>query len=92
MSSMPIQGDNTTISLPCLNKEYRLRQTGERIRNSFESRELDVLRWIPGKLNIADALTKRNVALYKVLNEVATTGKLLVDVDRGYELDSETWV
>jgi len=73
-------------------KEYRLRQTVERIRNSFESKELDVLRWIPGNINIADALTKRNIAMHRLLNKVAVDGSLCIDVDNGYELDSETWV
>ena len=72
-------------------KEYRLRQTVERIRNSFDSGELDVLRWIPGKINIADALTKRNIVLYRMLNKIATTGKLSIDVHHGYELHSRTW-
>ena len=44
--------------------EYRLRQTVQRLRNSFEARQLNILRWIPGTENIADALTKRNITLY----------------------------
>eukprot|EP00737_Agarophyton_chilense_P002296 gb/GEZJ01002606.1/.p2 GENE.gb/GEZJ01002606.1/~~gb/GEZJ01002606.1/.p2 ORF type:complete len:228 (+),score=26.32 gb/GEZJ01002606.1/:1554-2237(+) len=39
-------------------KDYRLRQTVQRIRDSFESRELDTLKWVQGKAYIADALTK----------------------------------
>lgn len=72
-------------------KEYRLRQTVERIRNSFESQELDTLRWIPGKCNIADALTKRSVNLYKLLNRMCVEGLFLVDLDTGHALDSATW-
>lgn len=55
-------------------KEYRLRQTVERLRNSFESQELDTLRWIPGTSNIADALTKRSMNLYKLLNRMCVEG------------------
>lgn len=81
-----------TITTLHAGKEYRLRQTVERIRNSFESKDLDILRWIPGTANIADALTKRNIKMHRSLNLVATTGHLNIDLESGYELDSETWV
>lgn len=71
--------------------EYRLRQTVQRIRNSFEASELDILRWIPGTENIADALTKRNMKLYRKLNEMCAKGYLNVELSRGYTVDSETW-
>lgn len=71
--------------------EYRLRQTVQRIRNSFESGELDVLRWIPGTENVADALTKRNLQLYKKLNKMCAEGRLTVDLSRGYTVDGDTW-
>lgn len=71
--------------------EYRLRQTVQRIRNSFQSQELDVMRWIPGTGNIADALTKRDKALYKKVNELCADGLLNVKLNSGYEVDSETW-
>jgi len=71
--------------------EYRLKQTVQRIRNSFESEELNVLRWIPGVENVADALTKRNIILYRKLNELANEGYLKVDLNTGYALDSRTW-
>jgi len=73
-------------------KEYRLRQTVERIRNSFESKDLDVLRWIHGNINIADALTKRDLRMHRLLNRVMTTSILCIDLASGHELDSETWV
>ena len=72
-------------------KEYRLRQTVERLRNSFESGDLNILRWIPGTMNIADALTKRNIQLYKMLNNVCASGKLNIEIDQGYSLASKTW-
>lgn len=70
--------------------EYRLRQTVPRIRNSFESGELNVLRWIPGTENVADVLTKRNLKLYKKLNDICAGGKLVVNLKLGYEVDADT--
>lgn len=49
------------------------------------------MRWIPGTLNIADALTKRNLATYELLNRTLAEGNLAVDVNSGYELYSATW-
>jgi hypothetical protein len=60
-------------------REYRLRQTVQRIRDSFESRQLDVLRWVRGILNVADALTKRNVESWRRLNRLLADG--LFDID-----------
>lgn len=71
--------------------EYRLRHTVQRIRNSFESGELDVLRWIPGTENVADALTKRNIKLYRKLNDMCAGGRLNVNLKLGYTVDSDTW-
>lgn len=53
--------------------DYRLRPTVARMRDSFESGEISVMQWIPGRLNLADALTKRNVEMYRELNQVMTT-------------------
>lgn len=72
-------------------RDFRLRQTVERIRNSFESCDLDTLRWIPGHLNIADALTKRNLQLFEKLNKICTSGELDIDFDVGKEHDSIKW-
>lgn len=72
-------------------KEYRLRQTVQRIRDSFESKELNMLRWIQGNVNIADALTKRNPALHKLLNRVAATRNLELPEHLPFYLDSKTW-
>ena len=71
--------------------EYRLRMTVQRIRNSFESGELDVLRWIPGTSNIADALTKRNLELYRIVNDMFTTGRFMVDYSFSLAQDSKLW-
>lgn len=71
--------------------EYRLRPTVQRMRNSFESNELECMRWIPGKLNVADALTKRSAALIITLNEICSSGYLDLDIDVGYSVDSALW-
>lgn len=57
-------------------KEYRLRQTVQRIRDSFKSEELDILRWIQGFANIADALTKHNPKSNRLIAHVFFTGML----------------
>lgn len=72
-------------------KDYRLRPTVQRLRNSFESHELNSMRWIPRDINPADALTKRNPKTYKILNELLSDGVLNVDIESGYALDSESW-
>lgn len=72
-------------------RDYRLRQTVQRIRDSFEAKEFDVLRWIKGSTNIADALTKRNVVLYRLLNDIFSDGCLHVNLDQGFQLSSQEW-
>lgn len=57
-------------------RDYRLRPTVQRMRNSFDSKELDSMRWIPGTSNPADALTKRNPNTSAMLNEIASSGVL----------------
>lgn len=44
-------------------KDYRLGQTVQRIRDSFESHELGTIHSIPGTENVSDASTKRNLTL-----------------------------
>lgn len=73
-------------------REYRLRRTVSRIRHSFESRELDVVRWLPGKLNMADALTKRNVVQWINLNRLLSTGLWETDMNAGKAHDGSVWV
>lgn len=72
-------------------RDYRLRQTVQRIRDSFESRELDTLRWIKGSANIADALTKRNPVLYRLLNDIFIDSRLYVNLAEGVQLSSVFW-
>lgn len=72
-------------------REYRLRQTVQQIRDSFESRELNEIRWIQSHANIADALTKHNPEMHRLLNRVATSGTLVLPNHLSQELDSTTW-
>lgn len=48
--------------------ECRPRQTVERIRDSFKFGELDCIRWVQGKENISDALTKPNPQMHRLFN------------------------
>lgn len=72
-------------------REYRLRQTVQRIRDSFESEELDALKWIQGFANIADALTKHNQNSYKLMSHVINTGTLDLPRHESYSLNSSEW-
>ena len=63
----------------------------QRIRDSFEARDFDVLSWIKGSLNIADALTKRNIVLYKLLNDICIDGRLHIDLKQGCNVKSSEW-
>lgn len=71
--------------------DYRLRKTVARMRDSFESQELNVLRWIPGTENYADALTKRSLRINDRLSEMLRTGVWELDFSRGAKLDSAEW-
>ena len=72
--------------------DYRMRQTVQRIRDFFQSKELSRLRWIPGKVNIADALTKRNPVMHRLLNRIANDGYLEFPPHDIKEVSSETWI
>jgi hypothetical protein len=61
-------------------KEYRLRRTVARIRESFDSGDLDIFRWIRGVLNLADGKTKFNLATWEFLHRTLSTSLLQVDV------------
>lgn len=71
--------------------EYRLRKSVGRIRNGFSSRKLKILRWIPGRINITDALAKRNFEMYEKLNIMCADGVLNVDLAEGVEIDGDSW-
>jgi len=48
--------------------------------DSYETGEISVIQWVAGKKNISDVLTKRNVVMYKKLNEVMKSACLGADV------------
>lgn len=72
-------------------KDFRLRATVQRIRNSFDSQELDFMKWIPGTINPVDALMKRNPETTKLLNEMISGGIVRIDLHSGFSLNSHTW-
>lgn len=61
-----------------------------RLPDSYESRELDSVRWLPGNNDYADALTKRNVEFSKHFNEMLSSGTLSVDTTKPCTLDANT--
>lgn len=89
--SIDSKGLYDTITTLHEGREYRLRQTVQRIRDSFESGELDTLRWVQGIVNIADALTKRNTTMHRMLNRIAVNGKLELPTHKSFELHSKEW-
>jgi len=80
----------STVTILHEGSDYRLRPTVARMRDSFEIREISVMQWIPGKQNLADALTKRNTEMYSTLNKVMSTGFLSSDVFRSAEREAFT--
>lgn len=72
-------------------KEYRLRQTVQRIRDSFESHNLNKIRWVQTHANISDALTKRNPRMHRVLNNIFVDGTLQLPAHDSFEVDSISW-
>lgn len=80
-----------TISTLHEGSEYCLRQTVTRIRDSFGSGDLDVLKWISGVSYIADALMKRNKTLWKLLNNVTASGFFPKALDATHALGSHEW-
>lgn len=51
-------------------RDYRLLATVQRIRNRFDSQELNIMKWIPGDANPADALIKRNPNTSQLLSQL----------------------
>lgn len=80
-----------TISTLHDGKEYRLRQTVQRIRDSFESGDIDVLRWIPTGLNFADTLTKLCTSIQRKFNKFCATGQLTIESTNMRQLESKDW-
>ena len=76
-------GLHSTITTLHEGSDYRLRPTVQRMRDSFEDGEITVMQWIAGKRNPADALTKRNVVMYRKLNDIMTSGTIDDEVTKG---------
>lgn len=70
--------------------KYRLRKTVACIRASFELTDHNFVRWIPGIVNVADALTKQYQPLSMKHNRMLGTGILALNDERGVELDLAT--
>lgn len=62
-------------------REFRLRKTVARMRDSFQCGELDCATWIDGKSNLADALIKDNPTLSPKLNSMLACGLWDVKLD-----------
>jgi hypothetical protein len=54
-------------------RDFRLLPIVCRLRDAFSSGEINIMRWAPGLKNIADALTKRNYAMFSFLNNICLT-------------------
>lgn len=65
--------------------------TDSRMRDSFESKELNSIRWVPGVQNVADVLTKWNTSIPTLLNNMLAEVIWSVDIGDSAVLDSDTW-
>jgi hypothetical protein len=72
-------------------RDFRLRPTVCRLRDSFSSGEINIMRWAPSLKNIADALTKRNYDMLSLLNKIYVTSILPHHMfEREVKYDSKT--
>lgn len=55
---------------------YRLRKTVQRIQDSLENSEIEVLRCMPSKANIAEGLKTRDPNAHRLLNPISSDGTL----------------
>jgi hypothetical protein len=55
-------------------KDNRLRPTDARLCDSFGTKEIRVLRWIPGPGNLTDGLIKGNFVVFRMLNQLMWAG------------------
>lgn len=56
--------------------DYGVRTTVAILRDSYGSEEISSKQRSPGKINLVDALTKRNLQIYKLLNDMTVYGIL----------------
>lgn len=80
-----------TITMLHVIREYHLRKTVGRVRNSFEAQKLDILRWVRGPTNLADALTQRNYCMWREHNRSLIDGHVMMDMRDSKAHDSEFW-
>lgn len=73
-------------------RENRLRQTVSSIRQSLESHELALVRWLPRKLNMNYALTKTNMAQWANLHGRLSTGGFDLGMIVGKSQAAYTWM
>lgn len=71
--------------------EYCLRKNVQRIRDSFEAEELDVLKWTQCLANISDALTMHNTNSYRLMSQFLSADTLDLPRNESYYLDSLQW-
>ena len=64
-------------------KDFRLRQAVSSLRERYELGDISTLRWIAGKANPADALTKRGAATAELLSSMCAKGRLPVNFQHG---------
>ena len=64
-------------------KDFRMCEAAQSLRSSFETGEVAVLRWIAGRNNPADALTKRSPSTGELLSTMSCSGRLMLDVNTG---------
>ena len=72
-----------TITTQHETKDFRLRQAVQSLRERYELGEITTLRWIAGKVNPADALTKRTASTAPLLSNMCHQGRLCVDLSQG---------
>lgn len=75
----------TTLHEGC---DYRPRPTVQFIRDSFESKDTDTLKWIARRTNIADTLTKDILVMQRLLNQLTTAGILVLPTPSNIQLES----
>lgn len=57
-------------------REFLLRNSVDRLKDSFDSKELNVIKWIDAHSYFADVLTKWNPEVFKTLREMMSSGLL----------------
>jgi hypothetical protein len=72
-------------------RDFQLRPTDCRLRDAFSSGEINIMRWAPGLKNIADALTKRNHAMFSSQQHLCYLNSTAYMFEREVKYDSKTW-